>query len=238
MTNTAFFRYKNPMKKILIADDLHAFVEKEKSILNRSDFTIFTTTSSREALELHRSEKMDLIIIDLDMPEMNGDELCSIVRKDPSIQQVSVIIVGSNSESDIKRSKRCQANAYVTKPIMPLQLLEKVSQLLDIPERKSYRVLLKVSVNGKSPDETFFCSSQNISTSGILIETEKTLKKGDSISCSFFLPGAERVSVNAEVVRITTNGKGTFQYGARFLDLKSQYRASIDSFINSRAKKT
>jgi CheY-like chemotaxis protein len=223
------------MKKILIVDDLHASIEKEKSILNRSDFMIFTTTSSRKALELHRSEKMDLIILDLDMPDMNGDELCSLIRRDPLMQQVSVIIIGANSESDINRFKRCQANDYITKPIRPLQLLEMVSQLLDIQERKSYRVLLKVTVNGKSPTETFFCSSQNISTSGILIETDKVLQKGDSISCSFFLPGAERVSADAEVVRIATNGTGPLHYGARFINLRSQYRASIDLFIKRKS---
>ncbi|MEJ2695470.1 MAG: response regulator [Candidatus Sulfobium sp.] len=226
------------MKKILIVDDVHAFIEKEKSILNRSDFTIFTTTSSREALELHRSEKMDLIVMDLEMPELNGDELCSQIRRDPVLQQVSVIIVGTNSDSDMNRFKRCQANAYITKPIRPLQLLEKVSQLLDIPERKSYRVLLKVSVNGKSPGETFFCSSQNISTSGILIETDKKLEKGDSISCSFFLPGAERITADAEVMRVAANGTDAYHYGVRFLDLKSHHRASIDSFIKSKSAKT
>jgi CheY-like chemotaxis protein len=120
------------MKKILIVDDLHTSIEKEKSILNRSDFMIFTTTSSRKALELHKSENMDLIVVDLDMPEVNGDELCFLIRKDPMMQQVSVIIVGTDSESDMNRFKRCQANAYITKPIRPLQLLEKVSQLLDI----------------------------------------------------------------------------------------------------------
>lgn len=226
------------MKKILIVDDLKAFIDKEKSVLNRSDFTIFTTTSSRDALEIHRSENMDLMIIDLDMPELNGDELCSLIRKDHMMQQVSVIMVGTASESDINRYRRCQANAYVTKPIKPLQLLEKVSQLLDIPERKSYRVLLKVTVNGSSPDETFFCSSQNISSSGILIETDKALQKGDSVNCSFFLPGAERISVNAEVVRVTANGTGSFHYGARFLDLRSQYRTAIESFVMNKSKKT
>jgi CheY-like chemotaxis protein len=225
------------MKKILIVDDLHTSIEKEKSILNRSDFMIFTTMSSRKALELHKSENMDLIVVDLDMPEVNGDELCFLIRKDPMMQQVSVIIVGTDSESDMNRFKRCQANAYITKPIRPLQLLEKVSQLLDIQERKNYRVLLKVTVNGKSPTETFFCSSQNISTSGILIETDKVLQKGDSISCSFFLPGAERISADAEIVRIAQNGTGAFHYGGRFINLKSQYRASIDSFVKSKSGK-
>ena len=223
------------MKKILIVDDLRAFIDKEQSILNRSDFKIFTTTSSQEALQLHRAEKMDLIVLDLDMPELNGDDLCSLIRKDPRAQNVSVIAVGTDSESDRNRAKRCQANAYVTKPIRPLQLLEKVSQLLEIPERKSYRVLLKITVNGESTSDSFFCSSHNISTSGILIETEKILNRGDSISCSFFLPGAERISTDAQIVRVATNGTGSFHYGAHFTNLDPRHRASIDSFVKKKS---
>lgn len=227
------------MKKILIVDDLRTFIDKEKSILDRSDFKIFTTTSTQQALQLHRSEKMDLIVLDLDMPEMNGDELCSMIRKDPRAQNVSVIVVGTDSESDRNRAKRCQANAFVTKPIRPLQFLEKVSQLLEIPERKSYRVLLKVKVNGESAIDAFFCSSHNISASGILIETDKVLNKGDEISCSFFLPGAHRISADAQIVRVSTNGTGSFHYGAHFIDLDPRHRASIESFVkkNSDVKK-
>jgi hypothetical protein len=131
------------MKKILIVDDLASFVDREKSILNRADFKIYTAT-------------------------------------------------------DRAKVARCQANAYITKPIRPVEFLEKVSQFLDIPERQSYRVLLKVKVKGKTTTEPFFCSSRNISVTGLLIETDKILEKGDVISCSFFLPKSEIIVTDAE----------------------------------------
>jgi len=204
-------------------------------MLARSDFRIFTATSGEEALTIHKREQVDLIIVDLDMSGISGDKLCSLIRNNPALKQVSVIIVCTGTASDLQRVSRCKANAHVTKPLRPMQFLEKVGQLLDVPERKSYRVLLKVTVDGEDGRESFFCSSQNISASGILIETDKVLAKGDRISCSFFLPRSEHVVASAEVMRIAPSSNGTYHYGIRYLDLDPAYRAAIEAFIASRA---
>jgi CheY-like chemotaxis protein len=223
------------MKKILIVDDVATFIEKEKTILSRADFQLFSATSGKEALALHRAKEMDLIITDLDMPDMSGDRLCTAIRKDPTLKKVSVIIVSSGGKAELERTERCGANAHVAKPIKPVQLLEKVSQLLDVPERKSYRVILKVTVNGKDRNESFFCSSRNISSSGMLIETDKFLEKRDRISCSFFLPNSERITVEGEIVRIVQEGKA-YHYGIRYIDMSAQQRSAVDAFIAGRSK--
>lgn len=70
------------MKKILITDSLKYLVSGE-NILSRANIQIFTAASSQEILSIHKSEKADLIIIDLDMPDMPGDKLCSMLRKEP-----------------------------------------------------------------------------------------------------------------------------------------------------------
>lgn len=226
-----------PMKKILIVDDIATFVDKEKSILSRADFKIYTATSGEEALALHKTEIMDMIVTDLDMPGMTGDKLCSIIREDGKLKHVSIVIVCSNSAADRAKVARCQANAYITKPIRPVEFLEKVSQLLDIPERQSYRVLLKVKIKGESTDQAFFCTSHNISIAGLLIETDKVLEKGDIISCSFFLPKSECITTDAEVMRVVKNENNPCQYGVRYLDLNPKFRSSIESFIKSKSGK-
>ena len=223
------------MKKVLIVDSLKSLIDKEKSLLNRSDIRISTATSSEEALAIHRSGKMDLIITDLDMPGISGDKLCSIIRKDEDLKHVSIIIICSGSRSDIERIKRCKANLHVVKPIRPVQFLESVSSLLDVPERKSYRVLLKATITGKFNNEPFFCSSQNISVSGLLIETEKQLEKGDLLSCSFFLPGSGSVITEAEVMRTVQDETGSFKYGIRYVGISPAYRDAIDKFIEKRS---
>lgn len=223
------------MKKILIVDELNTFIDREKSLLSREDFRIFTANSSEKALAIHKAEKMDLIVVSLDMPDISGDRLCSLLRRDNGTRQVSTIIVCNDTKADLDRVSRSRANTYITRPVRPVQFLEKVSGLLDIPERKSYRVLLKVKVNGKTGLESFFCSSQNISISGLLIETDKYLEKGDTLSCSFFLPGAARIAVDGEVVRATKKSPDMFQYGIRFIGLERKDREAIDAFVNKQS---
>jgi CheY-like chemotaxis protein len=226
------------MKKILIVDDIMTFVEREKSLLNRSDVKIFTATSGEEALRIHHNEKVDLIIADLDMPVLAGDELCSLVRNSSDMKDVSVLIVCTGRPTDIERVVACKANDYIAKPIRPVQLLEKVSRLLDIQERKNYRVLLQVKVNGEQTLEPFFCSSRNISSSGLLIETDRELSSGDSITCSFFLPKAARIVTDAEVVRCIRKADGGYEYGVRFLNIEERYRATIEEFVRNRREKS
>lgn len=225
------------MKKVLIVDHLKSHIEKEKSILTRSDIKIFTATSGKEALAIHKDEIVDVIIVDLDMPDMGGDKLCSIVRQDDSLRHAVVIIACPGSEADIDRVTRCAANAHVTKPIRPVQFLESVSRFLDVPERKSYRVLLKATVNGRFGNEPFYCSSQNISVSGLLMDTEKTLEKGDLLSCSFFLPGSECIVTEAEVMRAVKGAGNAASYGVRFINLRPAFKAAIETFIEKRSGK-
>lgn len=225
------------MKKLLIVDDLRTFIDRERSILNRSDLSIFTATSTEEALNLHKTEKMDMIIIDLDMPVMSGDKLCTMIRKNEELKNVSIVMVCNNTGPDLARIRTCKANAYVTRPLNSVQFIKTVGQLLDIPERKSYRVLIKLSVRGESRNESFFCSSRNISSTGILIETDKLLVKGDEISCSFFLPKSERIVADAEIARAVNISINTFQYGARFTNLSPAGKSAIDEFVNSKFRK-
>ena len=80
------------MKKLLIVGNIQQFMATEKNILNRADIKIFTAQSGEKALEIHRTERVDLIITELDMPGISGDKLCSLIRKDEELKHVSIII--------------------------------------------------------------------------------------------------------------------------------------------------
>ena len=208
------------MRKILIVDDLKPFVEEEKNILSRSDVHIFTATSGSEALSIHRNVKVDLMVVDLDMPSMTGDELCSLVRKDPDLKFVSILMVTRPREADIARCKKCGSNDYITKPIKPKILLEKATALLGVAIRKAYRVFVNVSVNGEKEHAKFAATSVNISTAGLLVETKKALNIGDIVDCSFFLPGTSAISVRGEIVRtIKKPTEDACQYGIKFITI-------------------
>jgi len=226
------------VKKIILLNDLKSFFHVGKDLLNRSNFQVFVVTSAEDIVKTHKIEKADLIVLQLDMTGMNAEKICSLLRKDEGLKHVSILIICNNSQTDLDRVQKCKANAYLTKPLHHERLMQKVTELLAIPERQDYRVLLKVKVNGKKSSVPFYCYSYNISVSGMLIETERILNKGDIISCSFFLPGAEQIVAEAEVMRAVNTENGSFQYGIRYINLGQVYKASIERFIKRRTKKS
>ena len=74
------------MKKLLIVGNMQNFMATGKNILNRAEFEIFTATSAEEALDIHKTERADLIITELDLPGMSGDRLCSMLREDEDLR--------------------------------------------------------------------------------------------------------------------------------------------------------
>ena len=226
------------MKKILISEGVLASIANETSFLRRSDIMLFTAATNDEVLALHRAERVDLIIIHLDMPGIKSEQLHSMIRNDRDLRAVSTILLCADNASDQTRCEACKPNAIMTLPISSALLIEKAQQLLSISWRESYRVLLNVNIEGSSKDSSFFCSSENISTTGILIETNKVLAKGDRVMCSFFLPGAKQIKTTGEIIRVTQKEPGSklSRYGINFIKLNPEAKRAIEDFIEKKSQ--
>ncbi|MBI3379070.1 MAG: response regulator [Nitrospirae bacterium] len=221
------------MKKILIADSLKHLVSGE-NILSRANTQILTAASSQEILSIHKNEKADLIVIDLDMPGMPGDEFCSLLRKEPDSNLVKILIATEPKETDIKRAERCGANTYITKPINSALFFSKIASLLDVQTRKAYRMPVKATVAGEMGNVKFTASTINISSTGILIESAQPLNVRDIINCSFHLPGTLTIFVTGEVVRILKKPAGNIhQYGINFTSISASAQRIIEDFVKS-----
>jgi CheY-like chemotaxis protein/Tfp pilus assembly protein PilZ len=215
-----------------------AVLGKKSSFLNRADIRLFTAATSEDVLATHQTEKVNLIIAPVDMPGMNSERLYALIRDDRELRTVSVILVCPDEPAAIERATRCKANTAVTLPIDVPKLLEKAQQLLDISWRESYRVLLSVRVEGNTKDTSFFCSSENISTTGILIETDKALKQGDHVLCSFFLPDAKQIKTGGQIIRVIKQAPGakTARYGVIFNQLTPEARSAIEDFVEKKSR--
>ncbi|HEX9021225.1 MAG TPA: PilZ domain-containing protein, partial [Nitrospirota bacterium] len=184
-----------------------------------------------------RAEKVDLIVALLDMPGMKSEQLYTAIREDGELRAVSLIILCPDDPVARERSAACKANMVLTLPLDVPQFVKHAQQFLDISLRGSYRVLLSVSVEGSARHKPFFCRSENISTTGLLLETDRDLQEGDRLTCSFFLPGSKQIIAAGEVVRrIERSGKsGARRYGVKFGRLKPDVKTAIEDFV---AKKT
>ena len=229
-----------PMKKVILPEDIQEILETDKSFLNRSDIKIYTVATNAKALALHRAEKADLIIAKLDTQEMSGETLCSLIRNDNELCNVSIIIVSSDVESNLDRCLQCRANAFISIPINKAVLLQEVHHLLNITPRKSCRIPMSIKIHGTSKKLSFTGYAENISTSGLLFQSDASLSEGDTVMCSFSLPDSKHITSTAEIVRVLekqTQYK-TNCYGIQFIDLRNNLSAAIESFVEKECQHT
>jgi len=224
------------MKKIIISEALKLMLHKEEGFLRRADVKVFTAPSNDDILVIHQAENVNLIITQLAMPGISSEQLCSTIRKNERLRRVSILMLCSDTPADRERVSRCNPNAVLTHPFDVPQLLDKAQQLMDIPWRGAFRVLLSVNVVGNSKEKAFFCRSENISTSGLLIETERTFVKGDRLACSFFLPDSRQLVAQGEVVRALSKSTQSSlnRYGIKFFELSPEVKTAIETFVEKK----
>lgn len=225
------------MKKVLLVDDVKLFLAMEKSLLNRQNLQIFTAGSGPEAVDIHKKEHVDLILLDLNMPDMNGDEVCRIIRSSESLKAVSIIMVTTSpKKEDIEACLNAGANDYIAKPINATELLNKVGKYLNIEHRQSLRVLSRIEVKAQKENREFLAYAVNISTSGMLLESADNVSIGDTIKTSLFLPGIfHAINLEGTVVRKVENDAGKMpNYGVKFLNVTEVDRGVIEMYVNSK----
>ncbi len=222
------------MRKIIVIESLYPFLHDMSSVLTRQNIALFSASSAKELLELHTREHADLIIMDLDMPGMHGDEVCSAIRNDNALKSAFIIIACENDKAAIARCYACKANAFITRPVDAKDLFAKIKKFFaDVPERGNPRGIVEVIVRGKHKEDHFFALSENISISGILLDTYVNLQKGDLISCSFFL-GEEQVSCQGKVARVAVREDSEQrQYGIHFTNLGPTEKLKIETLLKS-----
>jgi DNA-binding response OmpR family regulator len=221
------------MKTILLVNNQEAFLDRNKSLLNRAGFLILTAASANEALHVCREQTVALIIAGLDLPGTGGDQLCTLIRQESELKNVSIILVCYDSDAELARASSCGANAVVTKPIRPDVLLKQVEKFLGIQARREYRAEFNARVEGTRERLVFSGMTRNISASGILCETNTPLQQGELISNLFFSLNSSPIVSDGKVIWSAGMPEGKYSYGVRFLNLAPEHREVIEEFVAS-----
>lgn len=113
---------------ILIVDDTPEHIHIATSLLKTLGYPIRVSTSASKALTLIEKKKPTLILLDITMPDMNGFELCSLLKENPSYSDIAIIFMTSaQDEESIKKGFALGAQDYVVKPYNSSELLARVS---------------------------------------------------------------------------------------------------------------
>ena len=121
------------LKKVLIIEDSPTDAAIVKELLAKENIDVQIADKGNEGLEKARKIKPDLIILDLMLPDISGFEVCSQIRKDPSLEKTMIVILSIKDDvSEITKAFREGADDYMIKPPVPDFLTRKIKLYLGI----------------------------------------------------------------------------------------------------------
>ena len=132
-------------RKILIVDDSPVFRTSMKKILGSMNAEIVLAQDGQEGLDLALQKKFDLIVSDIDMPKIDGIELCRSLKNTEATQGTPVVMVSTfDSDSDVDKGFQAGASAYLSKYAIQDSLFDTVESVLTKSRFKGERVVMVV----------------------------------------------------------------------------------------------
>src|SRR3954470_24906123 len=120
-------------KNLLLADDSRTIQQAVRMIFAREDVRLTAVEDGEAALQAARESRPDLIIADVTMPRLGGDELCQRVRADTALKEVPVLLLGGGVPFDPAKAMAVGANGHMPKPFDSGKLIDQVKQILANP---------------------------------------------------------------------------------------------------------
>ena len=123
---------------ILVVDDEPNIVKLVESRLKANGYDVISAGNGRQGFEKAKKEKPDLILLDIMMPEMTGEEALAQLKNDPETQAIPVIMLTAKQEADdiVKCVVDGQAADYIVKPFIAGDFLKKINTILS-PDKKA-----------------------------------------------------------------------------------------------------
>lgn len=132
-------------RRILIVDDSAVFRTSMKKILASMNAEIILAQDGQEGLDVALQEKFDIVVSDIDMPKINGIELCRSLKKTSSTRGIPVVMVSTfDSDSDVDKGFQAGASAYLSKYEIKDRLLDTVENVLSKSKFKRNRLVMVV----------------------------------------------------------------------------------------------
>lgn len=168
---------KNHSVNVLIVEDSRTQAEYLQHILENEGYTVVVATNGIEALEKIKNEEPSIILTDILMPEMDGYELCRVIKTDENLRHIPVIIVTQLFDpADLVKGLDAGANNIIIKPYEPKHVISRIRSTLQLDDAES---TLEVSFDGK----THYIPADKLRTPAILLSTlDNALKKNTELS--------------------------------------------------------
>lgn len=119
-------------KKVMVVDDSKTINDMVRNLLEKMGYEVEVAFDGMEALEKVKTLLPDLIVLDVNMPKMDGFRVCRLLKFDRNFRQIPIIMLTARDEEEnIRIGIKTGADLYLTKPIEPEKLIEAVNKLLN-----------------------------------------------------------------------------------------------------------
>ena len=162
--------------KILVVDDNSENIRIIGSILRQNGYQVGYATGGQQALDIMeaKDEEYDLVLLDVNMPEINGFEVCRKIRKNNRLRELPVIFLTANAEPDqIIEGFSSGGQDYVTKPFHAGELLSRISTHLELREKREQLKQMNTLLEEKVRERTKQLEDANIKLEVANRELEK-----------------------------------------------------------------
>ncbi len=153
------------VKKILVVDDEATIVDVVKSYLQKSGYEVAEAFTGSKALELFERVNPTLVILDLMLPDISGEEVCRRLRNRSRVP--IIMLTAKIEEEDILKGLGLGADDYVTKPFSPRQLVARVEALLRRTAQDAVPLANRLSFN--KGDLVIDVSGHEVSKNGVKV---------------------------------------------------------------------
>lgn len=149
----------DPGGRILVADDNSTNRQLYRELLQGAGYEVETANGGEAAVAAYRRDKPDLVILDIRMPDIDGQEVCRIIKAEDSAAYLPVILVTAYEERGLRlRALDCNADELLLAPVNRLELLARVRSLLrlkiyyqDLVRHESVVLSLSAALEAKDP---------------------------------------------------------------------------------------
>ncbi len=164
--------------KLLLADDSITMQKLVELILAEEGFEIMSTSNGEEALAGIPSFQPDIVLADVEMPKINGYQLCDKIKQNTSTSRLPVILLaGAFEQFDEELAKKVGADDFIIKPFESQELIGKVHAALAISAVTKEESVAVPSMKEKTPEEDLWAMEEILETAGAETETDAEVKK-------------------------------------------------------------
>ena len=213
--------------KILLADDMKSFLDLGRSFLSRAECELHTAANGIEAVRLALRLRPDLILLDIEMPEMTGIEACRIIKSNPDIASTPVIIITATDR--MEDARKAGADDFARKPIDEIKFLNLIKQHVKIKERYEPRVPFTAEIRLLNGLGELAAVAQDLSPTGMAMKLPNPPLIGELLTARFAVPlseGLQQIQTSCIVVRYLDKGMAV-----RFYEMTSGASLALQDFL-------